>query len=190
MSATAEAPKRAGKALTAACCALAGVLNALATLGTSILVARALAPAGVGFYGLATWWLTIAVTAAMAGHGTSTMKFLSEALGRGDPDGARAVVAHGARRVLRNAMLLVALLLVVLPKLRGPSVSGAPLVIAWPPTVEPARLAGELPCVLQQPLHSPWRERWAHEPAQAQVVGQSHRHEVVVGRRAMHLAAR
>jgi serine/threonine protein kinase len=39
---------------------------------------------------------------------------------------------------------VVTALLLVVPRLRGPSVSGTPLVLAWPPTVSPVALQDEL----------------------------------------------
>ncbi len=59
--------------------------------------------------------------------------------------------------------IVVAGLLVALPKLRGPQVSGAPLIIVWPPTVEPTRLAAELP-VLDEVL-----ERITRRPVEIHV---------------------
>ncbi len=40
--------------------------------------------------------------------------------------------------------VVVTAALLVVPKLRGPSTSGAPMVLAWPPTVSPAALESEL----------------------------------------------
>ncbi len=78
-------PPRAGRARSAAWCAVTGVLQAVATLGTTVVIAHAMTPDQVGVYGLATWWLTMAIIVATTGHGTTTMKFAAEALGRGDP---------------------------------------------------------------------------------------------------------
>ncbi|MDP2342500.1 MAG: serine/threonine-protein kinase [Deltaproteobacteria bacterium] len=60
------------------------------------------------------------------------------------------------------AVVVVALLL-LLPWLRAPSVSGTPLVIAWPPTVDPELLVAELP-VLDEVL-----ERLTHRPVELRV---------------------
>ena len=46
-----------------------------------------------------------------------------------------------------SCALVVTALLVALPRLRAPSVSGTPLIIAWPPTVEPTLLIDELPAL-------------------------------------------
>ena len=50
--------------------------------------------------------------------------------------------------------------LLVLPKLRGPAVSGTPLVLMWPPTVAPDKLEAELHVLssaLQRSTHRPVR---------------------------------
>jgi serine/threonine-protein kinase len=44
-----------------------------------------------------------------------------------------------------SCAVVVVVLLFLLPWLRAPTVSGPPLVIAWPPTVDPALLVAELP---------------------------------------------
>lgn len=52
----------------------------------------------------------------------------------------------------------VVLAVVLVPRLRGPSVSGRPLVLAWPPTVEPAQLQQELHVLdrlLEEATHRP-----------------------------------
>ncbi len=52
----------------------------------------------------------------------------------------------------------VVLAVVLVPRLRGPSVSGPPLVLAWPPTVEPAQLQQELQVLdrlLEEATHRP-----------------------------------
>ena len=57
-----------------------------------------------------------------------------------------------------SCIVVVSILLVALPRLRGPTPLGPPLVIAWPPTVDPAALAAELPALaelLQRSTHRP-----------------------------------
>ena len=76
-------------------------------MALSIAVARGLGPDVLGFYSYAMWLLAMATAIATTGVAVGMQQFAAERIGRGDLNGASAVLARGLRWQLAIAALLV-----------------------------------------------------------------------------------
>lgn len=94
-------------------------INAACSLFLTAVIARWLAPAGMGVYSLIMWMLAIAGILVNLGTITTTMKYVAEALGREDRDEAGGVLAHGLRQIAWNGAIVTAGWLVATPWLAG-----------------------------------------------------------------------
>ena len=83
-------------------------INAACSLLLTAVIARWLEPAGMGAYSLVIWLLAIAGILVNLGTVTTTMKYVSEALGREDRDEAGAVLAQGLRQIGWNGAIVIA----------------------------------------------------------------------------------
>lgn len=108
MSATRVAANTAFNFVTIAC-------NAASSLVLTAVIARWLGPTGMGTYSLVTWFFAMAGILVNLGYVTTTMKFMAEALGRGDEDEAASVLGYGMRGLLLNGVVVTALWLLAVP---------------------------------------------------------------------------
>ena len=74
----------------------------LAAICTSVVVARALGPTNMGVFGFTLWLVALLGIVANLGLPSAATKYISEHLGRGDPEAA----SHIGRRLLLRQLLL------------------------------------------------------------------------------------
>lgn len=94
-------------------------INAAASLLLTAVIARWLAPAGMGVYSLVMWLLATAGILVNLGTVTTTMKYVAEALGRDDREEAGGVLAEGLAQIGWNGVIVTAGWLVATPWLAG-----------------------------------------------------------------------
>ncbi len=94
-------------------------INAAASLLLTAVIARWLAPAGMGVYSLVVWMLAIAGILVNLGTVTTTMKYVAEALGRDDRDEAGGVLAQGLRQIGLGGAIVTIAWVVASPWLAG-----------------------------------------------------------------------
>jgi O-antigen/teichoic acid export membrane protein len=89
--------------------------NAVSSLVVTAVIARWLAPSGMGTYSLVTWFFTIAGIMVNLGLVTTTMKYVAEALGRDDRPQAGGILAYGLKQLLFNGAVVSAAWIALTP---------------------------------------------------------------------------
>lgn len=89
--------------------------NALSSLVLTAAIARWLGPNAMGTYSLVSWFFAMAGILVNLGLVTTTMKYMAEALGRGDRAEAGGVLAYGLVRLLVNGLVVTVAWLLAMP---------------------------------------------------------------------------
>lgn len=89
-----------------------------ASLVTSMLIARGLGPTDYGRYAYLVWLCSILIVLMNHGLNVSSIRFISEALGRSDRPGSQALYAWFQKRHVQSMLLVTVVFLVCLPVVR------------------------------------------------------------------------
>lgn len=82
------------------------LVTSVLSLFVTAIVARMLAPELMGTYSLVTYLMTLAGYLINLGYITTTMRFMAEALGKGEPDTAAGVLGHSVRILIVTGILI------------------------------------------------------------------------------------